>query len=163
MLEFLIHNLYLEFSGQIFQQTVGIPMGTNSAPLLADLFLNGYGAKFIQGLLKACKKHLAQKFTITYRYKGGVLSVNNSKISEFIDLTYPCELENKDTKESDSSASYLDWYLCTDDGKFITRLYDKRDDFNFPNFPFLHSNIPLAPAYGGYVCQQVRYTRACCK
>ena len=44
-----------------------------------------------------------------------------------------------------------------------TRLYDKRDDFNFPivNFPFLSSNIPSAPAYGVYVSQLIRFARAC--
>ena len=43
------------------------------------------------------------------------------------------------------------------------KLYDKRDDFNFPvvNFPFLSSNIPSAPAYGVYVSQLIRYARAC--
>ena len=43
-----------------------------------------------------------------------------------------------DTTESNTSASYLDAYLCTGNGKFVTRLYGKRDDFNFPivNFPF---------------------------
>ena len=51
MLEFLIDNFHVEFSGQILQQTVGIPMGTNCAPLLADLFLFGYEAEFTQGLL----------------------------------------------------------------------------------------------------------------
>ena len=45
----------------------------------------------------------------------------------------------------------------------VTRLYDKRDDFNFPivNFPFLSSNIPSAPAYGVYVSQLIHYARAC--
>ena len=45
----------------------------------------------------------------------------------------------------------------------ITRLYDKRDDFNFPivNFPFLSSNIPSAPTYGVYVSQLIRYARTC--
>ena len=92
-----------------------------------------------------------------------VLSLNNSKISEFIHLIYPCELEIKDTTESNTSASYLDYYLCTDN--LVTRLYDKRDDFNFPivNFPFLGSNIPPAPAYGVYVSQLVRYAKVCCK
>ena len=92
-----------------------------------------------------------------------VLSLNNSKISEFIDVIYPCELDIKDTTESSISASYLDCYLNIDDGKLITRLYDKRDDFNFPivNFPFMSSNIPSAPAYGVYVSQLVRYARAC--
>ena len=37
MLEYLIENIFVEFGGRIFQQTIGIPMGTNCAPLLADL------------------------------------------------------------------------------------------------------------------------------
>ena len=43
-------------------------------------------------------------------------------------------------------------------------MYDKRDDFNFDivNFPHLDSNIPLGPAYGVYISQLVRYSRACC-
>ena len=68
MLEFLIDKIYMQFSEQIFQQTVGIPMGTNCTPLLADLYLYGYEADFIQGLLKAGKKHLAEKFNFTYKY-----------------------------------------------------------------------------------------------
>jgi hypothetical protein len=44
-----------------------------------------------------------------------------------------------------------------------TKLYDKRYDFNFPivNFPFICSNIPAAPAYGVYLSQLIRYSRAC--
>jgi hypothetical protein len=34
------------FGGRVFQQTIGIPMGTNCAPLLADLFLHAYEAAF---------------------------------------------------------------------------------------------------------------------
>jgi hypothetical protein len=42
MLEFLIDNIFVSFGGILFQQVVGIPMGTNCAPLLADLFLYSY-------------------------------------------------------------------------------------------------------------------------
>jgi hypothetical protein len=52
ILEFLIDNIFVFFGGRVFQQTVGIPMGTNCAPLLSDLFLFSYEADFIQGLLK---------------------------------------------------------------------------------------------------------------
>ena len=52
MLEFLIDNIFVQFGGQVFQQTIGIPMGTTCAPLLADLFLYSYEARFIQGLLQ---------------------------------------------------------------------------------------------------------------
>jgi hypothetical protein len=48
MLEFLIDNIYVVVGGKVFQQSVGIPMGTNCVPLLADLFLYSYEAEFIQ-------------------------------------------------------------------------------------------------------------------
>jgi hypothetical protein len=47
--------------GRVLQQTVGIPMGTNCAPLLADLFLYSYEADFIQGLLKKNEKFTVSK------------------------------------------------------------------------------------------------------
>jgi len=50
MINLLIDNIFIEFGGRVFQQTVGIPMGTNCAPLLADLFLHCYEAEFIQEL-----------------------------------------------------------------------------------------------------------------
>ena len=40
--EFLVDNIYVRFGAQLFRQMVGIPMGTNCAPLLADLFLHSY-------------------------------------------------------------------------------------------------------------------------
>ena len=68
----------MELGGRIFQQTIGIPMGTNSAPLLADLFLYSYEAEFVQSLPQAGKKHLAQQFNFTYKYIDGVLSLKNN-------------------------------------------------------------------------------------
>jgi hypothetical protein len=56
MLEFLIDNIYVVVEGQVFQQSVEIPMGTNCASLLADLFLYSYEAEFIQNLLHEKKK-----------------------------------------------------------------------------------------------------------
>jgi hypothetical protein len=83
---------------------------------------------------------------------------------EFVDRIYPVELEIKDTTDMDRSASYLDLHLEIDsEGWLRTKLYDKRDDLNFPivNFPFICSNIPAAPAYGVYISQLIRYSRAC--
>jgi hypothetical protein len=57
----------LLFGGRVFQQTVGIPMGANCAPLLADLFLYSYEADFIQGLLKKNDKKLTRPFNFTFR------------------------------------------------------------------------------------------------
>ena len=58
MLKFLIDNIFVIFGGHVFQQTVSIHMGTNCAPLLADLFLYSYEADFIHGLLKKNEEKL---------------------------------------------------------------------------------------------------------
>jgi hypothetical protein len=118
MLEFLIDNIFVLFGDQVFQQSVGIPMGTNCAPLLADLFLYSYEAEFIQKLLHEKKKSLAVSFNSTFRYIDDVLSINNNQFHSYVDSIYPSELEIKDTTETPTSASYLDILLKIDtDGK----------------------------------------------
>ena len=61
--------------------------------------------------------------------------------------------------------SYLDVCITIFEGKYVTSLYDKRDDFNFNivNFPFMDSNSPAKPAYGVYISQLVRIGRICDK
>jgi hypothetical protein len=168
MINCLIDNIFVVFGGKVFQQTVGIPMGTNCAPLLADLFLYSYEAEFMQNLQKSkcTDKKLVRSFNFTYRYIDDVLAINNSKFVDYLDSIYPPELEIKDTTDSSTQTSYLDLNLIKEpDGKLVTQLYDKRDDFAFPivNFPFLCSNIPSSPAYGVYISQLIRYARSCSK
>ena len=137
------------------------PLGTNCAPLLADLFLYSYESEFLQKLVKDKKIHEAGAFNFTYRNFDDVLSINNSTFAEFLPLIYRSELEVKETTAS--SASFLDLYLEFDDsGQISTKIYDKRDDFNFTiiNFPSMCSNVPASPAYGVYISQLIRYARA---
>ena len=162
LLDFLIDNIYVKFGETTYRQVVGIPMGTNCAPLLADLFL--YASEFLTTLTKAKRAHIAKKFNLSFRYIDDLISFNNAKINEYLHLIYPPELEIKETTEDLKSVSYLD--LCIEiqnDGNLCSKLYDKRDDFNFPivNFPFMSSNIPSCPAYGVYISQLIRYLRAC--
>ena len=67
MLEFFIDNILLCLV-DVFFNTVGIPMGRNCAPLLANLFLYSYEADITQGLLKKNEKKLARSFNFTSRY-----------------------------------------------------------------------------------------------
>ena len=78
-------------------------MGTNCAPLLADLFLYSYEANFIQGILKKNEKKLARSLNFTLRYIDDVLSLNNSRFGDFLDRINPIELEIKDTTDTDMS------------------------------------------------------------
>ena len=96
-------------------------MGTNCAPLLADLFFYSCEADFIQGLLTKNEKNLARSFNFTFRYIDDVLS----RFGDFIDRVYPIGLEIKDTTVTDMSASYLDLHLeINSDGQLRTKLYD---------------------------------------
>ena len=137
-------------------------MGTNCAPLLADLSLRSYEASIKEGILKKNEKKLTRSFNFTFRYIDYVFSLNNCKFGDFIDHIYPIEIEIKDTTDTARYASYLDLHM-QHDLRLRKKLYDKRDDFNFPivNFPFICSNIPAAPAYGVYISQLIQYSRAC--
>ena len=64
MLEFLVDNIFVVLGGQVFQQIVGIPMGRNCAPLLADIFLYSYEAEFIQSLLSNVEKNNSISFQL---------------------------------------------------------------------------------------------------
>ena len=83
------------FGGPGFQPTVDIPVDTNCASLLVDLFLYSYKADFIQELLKKSQKQLARSFNFTFRYIDDVLSLNNSIFGDFAGRIYPSELEIK--------------------------------------------------------------------
>ena len=117
-----------------------------------------FGVSILQKLVKDKKIHEARAFNFTYRYIDDVLSINNSRFGEFLP-----ELEVKETTDTASSASFLDLYLEFDDsGQIRTKIYDKREDFNFKiiNFPNMCSNIPASPAYGVYISQLILYARA---
>jgi len=120
MINFLIDNIFIKFGGRIFQQTVGIPMGTNCAPHLADLFLHSYEAEFVQELLRKGEKKLAPSFNYTFRYIDDVLSLNNKNFRNVIHLIYPVEHVVKDTTYSPNTASYLDLYLKHDTNGTLT-------------------------------------------
>ena len=164
MVHFIVDNIFVEFGGYIYQQIVGIPMGTNCAPLLADLFLYSYEADFVQHLQKSKSRKQRKSFNLTFRCIDDVLSLNNPKFGDYIDVIYPQELQIQDTTDAGNWANYLDLRLEFDtNGSLTTQLYDKLDDFNFSivNFPFIDSNIPESPAYGVFIPQLIRYARVC--
>ena len=132
--EFLIDNIYVEFGVNFYQQIVDIPMDT-------DLLLYLYEADFVQHLQTSRFKKPKTSFNLNFRNMDDVLSLNNTKFNDYIDVIYPNELEIKDTTDAPKRAIYLDRHLEFDeDGKLFTQLHDKRDD--------LSSNIPESPAYG---------------
>ena len=63
-----MENIYVQFEDMIYQQIVGIPMGTNCAPLIADALLYCYERDFMSNLHKSKQFHLIDIFKDTSRY-----------------------------------------------------------------------------------------------
>ena len=160
--EYLIDNIYISIGNRVYRQCIGIPMGTDCAPLVANLFLFYYEYKYMRNLIKT-NLIRAKRFCNTMRYIDDLLTLNNTLFHSAIEDIYPVQLKLKKTSESSTTLSYLDIQITIVNGKYSTAVYDKRDYFNFKivNFPFLCSNIPSRPAYGVYISQLVRIDRIC--
>ena len=63
------------------------------------------------------------------------------------------------TYTSDTEAAFLDLHLSISNGIVSTKIYDKRDDFDFEivNFPFLDGDVPRSASYGVYISQLIRF------
>ena len=76
---------------------------------------------------------------------------------------YPPELQLNKGNTSDTEAPFLDLHLYIYNGFVSSKIYDKRDDFDFDmvNFPFLDGDVQRCPYYGVYSSQLIRFARVC--
>ena len=158
-----MENIYVQFGDMVYQQIVGIPMGTNCAPLIADLFLYCYERDFMSNLQKSKWLVLIDKFNDTSRYLDDIFTIDNPEFAEHIPDIYPRELQFNKANISDKETSFLDLNIKVVGSNIHTSVYDKRDDFGFPivNFPWLRGDVPRLPSYGIYISQLVRFARCC--
>ena len=105
---FLMENIYVQFDGMVYQQIVGIPMGTNCAPLIADLFLYCYDRNCMSNLQKSIRFDLIDKFNDTSRYLDDLFTIDNPTFAEHIPDIYPRELQLNKANTSDKETSFLD-------------------------------------------------------
>ena len=137
-------------------------MGTNCAPLVADLFLFCYERDFMKSLSRENQADIIEAFNSTSRYLDDLLNIDNIYFDQMVDRIYPTELQLNRANSSDTEAPFLDLNLCISNGTVSTKIYDKRDDFDFDivNFPFLDGDVPRRTSYGVYISQLIRFARA---
>ena len=80
-----------------------------------------------------------------------------------VNQIYPPELQLNKANISDTEAPFLDLHLSVANGFVSSKIYDKRDDFDFDivNFPFLDGDVPRLASYGVYISQLIRFARVC--
>ena len=162
-LSYLLDNIYIRFGTKLYRQIVGIPMGTNCAPLVADLFLYCYERDFMDSLNHDNQADVIEAFNSTSRYLDDFLNIDNPYFEGMVNQIYPSELQLNKANISDTEAPFLDLHFSVANGFVSSKIYDKRDDFDFDivNFPFLDGDVPRRASYGVYISQLIRFARVC--
>ena len=106
-------------------------MGTNWAPLVADLFLVCYERDFMMFLSNDKQADVIDAFNTTSRYLDDILNIKNVYFDNMVSQIYPLELQLNKTNISDSEAAFLDSHLSISNDIVSTKIYDKRDDFDY--------------------------------
>jgi hypothetical protein len=112
LIHWLIDNTYVTIGKQVFKQSIGIPMGTDCAPYLANLFLFSFEFDFMNQQLKEKNFDILRKFNKCFRYIDDILVINNDNLmEEFKTKIYPPELVLTSDDKSDLQVNFLDLHL----------------------------------------------------
>ena len=127
-------------------------MGTNCAPLVADLFLFCNERDYMMSLSDDKQANVIDAFNTTSRYLDDILNIN-VYFDNMVSQIYPSELQLNKANTSDTKAAFLDLHLSIANDIVSTKIYDKRGDFDFEivNFPFLDGDDPGSSSYGVYI------------
>ena len=143
----------LDLALYLIIQIVGISMGTNCAPLVTDLFLFCYERDFMRDISNDNQADIIKAFNSTSRYLDDLFNIDNPYFEGMVNQIYPPELQLYKANTSDTEAPFLDLHLSISNGFVSSKIYDKRDDFDFVivNFPFFGGDVPRRPSNGVYI------------
>ena len=77
VLIYLLDNIYIRFGTKLYRQILGIPMDTNCAQLVADLFSFCYERDFMMSLSNVKQAEIIEAFISTSRYLVDILNIDN--------------------------------------------------------------------------------------
>ena len=73
-------------------------------------------------------------FNSTSRYLGDLVNIDTIHFGQLVHRIYPAELQLNKANASDTEAAFLDLNLSIHNDNVSTKIYDKRDDFDFDLF-----------------------------
>ena len=114
-------NRFIGFGTKLYRQIVGIPMGTNCAPLVGDLFLFYYERDFMKDLSSDNQADVIKAFNSTSRYLDDLLNIDNPYFEGMVNQIYPSELQLNKANTSDTDAPFLDLHLSISNGLFHSK------------------------------------------
>ena len=164
-IRFQLETTYFVFGKRVYAQIIGIPMGTDDGPELANLTLHNKEFSYLKELQKA-NIYKARKLRHTFRYIDDVTSLNaENRIGEIMLDVYGDKIQLNKENEGTLQANVLDLSISINEvtHKATSTLFDKRQAFPFHvcNFPDTSGNISTSMAYGTIASQLPRYYKAC--
>ena len=123
-------------------------MGTNCSPLIAALFLISFERDFMTSLSDVKQAEIIKAFKSTSRYLDNLLNIDNPYFESMVNRIYPPELQLNKANTSDTEALFLDLHLSSSNGFVSSKIYDKRDDFDFDIVNFWMVTFPVLPLMG---------------
>ncbi len=171
-INFLVNNTFISFAGQVYKQTVGIPMGTNCAGLLANLYLYTFEFDFMERLIANNDMQMLNRFVHTCRYIDDVLAIDNPSFHAHLYQAagrpgiYPQASLTLKLTSSGTACNYLDLNVTHNKRGWRTRIYDKRLEpkfsmIKFIRFPAIDSALSDTAKYGVVLSQLHRFSRLC--
>ena len=98
-------------------------------------------------------------FNTPSTYLDDILNINSAYFDNMVGQIYPSEPQLNKANTSDKEAAFLDLHLSISNDIVSTKIYDKRDDFDFEivNFLFLDGDVPRSTSYRVYISQLIRF------
>ena len=119
-LHYLLDNICIRFGSKLYRQII-----------VADLFLFCYERDFMLFLSDNNQTDTIEVFNPTSRYLDDLLKIDNPYFEQMVGQIYPTEFQLNTANSSDTEAPFLDLNLSITNGIVSSKIYDKRDDFNF--------------------------------
>ena len=120
-----------------------------------------YERDFMTSLSGDNQADIIEALNATSRYLDNLLNIDNPYFEGKVNQIYPPELQLNKPNTSDTEAPFLDFHLPISNGFVSSKIYDKRDNFDFDivNFPIMDGDVPRRPSYGVYISQLIRFAR----
>eukprot|EP00976_Prorocentrum_cordatum_P044693 904260-Prorocentrum_minimum.AAC.1 len=128
---FLVDNTYVRFAGRLWHQVIGIPMGTNFAGFLANLYCFTYEFDFLRRVVKdASKSILAREMSPTKRYIDNLITIDCVEVPQHLHLPeviYPKDILTLVLAAEGNTVPYMDLFIRQNRRRgLLTAIYDKR-------------------------------------
>ena len=104
-----------------------------------------------------------EAFDSASKYLDDLLNIDNPYFEKMVGQIYRTALQLNKANSFDTESPFLDLGLSITNDIVSSKIYDKRDSFNYEivSFPFLDEDVPRSPFYGVYFSQSIRFTRVC--